>query len=50
MISMATSSKTATECKFLSVQEKLDITNKVKATQDVPCKTKLKNFIFWGQL
>lgn len=35
MISMA-ESKTAAEHKFLPVQEKLDIVNKVKSTQNVP--------------
>jgi hypothetical protein len=37
MITMATISKTDTENKLLSIQEKLDIINKVDATQDFPC-------------
>jgi hypothetical protein len=36
MINMATASKTGVECKPVSIQEKLDIINKVDATSNVP--------------
>ena len=46
MISVATTSETSVNLNLLSLQEKMDVTDKVNATLYVPYKKSLKNVLF----
>jgi len=50
MVSMATTSVTSVKLNPLSLQEKLDITDKLNAISYVPYKKSLKNMPFLCQL